>query len=1031
MLAASSKTLINTRLLVMRPQLLIKKILVALSLALLLSVISVVAYADVTDVDEVTTVDRIQLVTQQINLLKNRLEQGEHELADLQTQHDAQLSQLALGKSSKNLLDKSTLDISVSTSNLDSINIELTDAQQTINWLEKNIQEIENQLNVLNMFGLKVDGNEVANIQELHTDLAYQQKLLELEKTRVTYLQDLQTVASNILQLKKENYNRATALLKSRKMLDIKQQQVNEELAYQEQQNMWLQRLNKLYERAAKLELAPQSKDTYSALEDDIFYANEKANFAYIQSLMARYKDQIQQMKLAVIRGNSISLLSEISNQVQVLSKQISRVDSVLNTRMSALDTHIAYLTQKKQAGGPSDVAKLMVLKEQYKATDIALDKLNESLTVFRKVLDQALQSELSARQGFPTFSFKTLLDLGKETLLVPALVFQVVKSLSTNLIRGIELTNVLAWSLFILAEIFVITASLSLYRGLNRLLERPSVWREKINSKWLSLQWLRRNFIDLILIGNLIGILFFFGMPLQNFIFIVYLSLVWLICRCMLTVARLCLLETTHHTSGHDVKLFHRLKWIIFIGGTIIAFTVFVHQLPLIYEIKTLSDRLFLLFLMIVSLLLLRSWDVVPNLMLSHMESYHPYFRQSIRFIGLLVPLLMFGNSVIGLIGYMNLVMTVAWYEGIFLIVLIGYMILRGLLSDGMEQLSRVMIQYVNNGWLWTEAFLKPIHKVLRITLFLSAWALLFLLYGWDKQSPIVERLTRLLHYQLAHVLNTTITPLNIIELCVVISVFWWTTKWIREFVYRLLLSRTKDMGIRNSIAILSQYAMIVLGVFLCLRVLGIDMQALAVVAGALAFGIGFGLRDLANNFVCGFLILLERPLRVGDIVSVGGMEGDVIHIGSRAVTVCTWDNMELVVPNTEIFNKSFINWTARNNIVRSVLHIHIDLNDNPHEVKVIIQNVLAAHKDVLKTPTPEVYLKEMNNGLMDFEVRYYVNIRQVASRTSVMSSVLMTIWDEFEKHGIKPPYPQREVVIRSDEPVLGLAKPKTSELS
>src|SRR5579883_1789463 len=201
MLAASSKTLINTRLLVMRPQLLIKKILVALSLALLLSVISVVAYADVTDVDEVTTVDRIQLVTQQINLLKNRLEQGEHELADLQTQHDAQLSQLALGKSSKNLLDKSTLDISVSTSNLDSINIELTDAQQTINWLEKNIQEIENQLNVLNMFGLKVDGNEVANIQELHTDLAYQQKLLELEKTRVTYLQDLQTVASNILQL--------------------------------------------------------------------------------------------------------------------------------------------------------------------------------------------------------------------------------------------------------------------------------------------------------------------------------------------------------------------------------------------------------------------------------------------------------------------------------------------------------------------------------------------------------------------------------------------------------------------------------------------------------------------------------------------------------------------------------------------------------------------------------------------------------------------------------------------------------------
>ncbi|TAK76257.1 MAG: mechanosensitive ion channel, partial [Gammaproteobacteria bacterium] len=936
----------------MRPLLLIKNLLAVIMLTLC---VSLSAYAD--DTDEVTTIDRVQLVTQQINLLKSRLTQGEHELADLQKQHDDQLSQLAIEKSSKNMLDKSALDISVSQSNLDSITIELTDAQQTISWLEKNIQEIENQLNVLNMFGLKADSNEIANVQELQADLGYQQKLLELEKTRTNYLQELQTTANNILQFKKENYGRANALLKSRKMLDIKQQQVKDELAYQEQQNYWLQQLNKLYERSAKID--PHHADAYAAIERDIFYANEKANVAYIQSLIARYKDQIQQMKLAVLRGNSISLLSEMGEQVQMFTKQIARLNEVLTTRESIIEKHKS--TDQNQA----DINRLMALEAQYKTTADTLGKLNENLAVFRKTLDQALQNELSARQGFPSFGLKTLLDLGKETLLVPALTFQMVKGLSTSLIDGFKSRGLFAWSLFVCAEILLVLSSLFLYKLLTRVLERPSVWREKINSKWLSLQWLRRNFLDLMVISNIIGMLFFFDMPQQSTLFIIYLSLVWLIFKCMLTVARLCLLETTHHTSGHDVRLYHRLKWIIFIGGAIVVLTVFVHQLPLIYEVRTLSDRLFLLFLMVVSLMLLRSWDVVPNLILAHMEAAHPYFRQGIRFIGLLVPLLMFANSIIGLIGFLNLVMTVAWYEGIFLIVLIGYLMLRGLLSDGMEQLSRLMIQYVNNGWLWTEAFLKPIHKVLRITLFLSGWALLFLLYGWDKQSPIVERLTRLLHYQLAHVLNTTITPLNIIELCVVISVFYWTTKWIREFVYRLLLSRTKDMGIRNSIAILSQYAMVVLGSFLCLRVLGIDMQALAVVAGALAFGIGFGLRDLANNFVCGFLILLERPLRVGDIVSIGGIEGDVIHIGSRAITVCTWDHMELVVPNVEIFNKSFINWTARNNIVRSVVHINIDRHDNPHEVKAVIQNVLAAHKDVLKTPAPEVYLKVMNDAV------------------------------------------------------------------
>lgn len=508
---------------------------------------------------------------------------------------------------------------------------------------------------------------------------------------------------------------------------------------------------------------------------------------------------------------------------------------------------------------------------------------------------------------------------------------------------------------------------------------------------------------------------MWFFRVALKNYLVLIYLALVWLVIKSIIIVARLCLLETIHDAAGVDVRLYRRLKWTIIIGGAITALTVFVHQLPLIYELKTLCDRLFLLLLMVASILLLRSWDVVPNLILSHMESRHPYLQKSIRLIGVLVPLLMLGNSIIGVFGFVNLIMTVSWYEGVFLIVLIGYLTLRGLLSDAMEQLSHLMIQYVNNGWLWTEAFLKPIDKVLRITLFLVSWSVLFLLYGWDKQSPIVERMTRLLHYQLVNVLNTTITPLNMIELFVVISIFFWTAKWIREFAYRMLLYKTKDMGLRNSIAILSQYTVVVLGIFICLRVLGINLQALAAVAAALAFGVGLGLRDLANNFACGFLILLERPLRVGDIVNINAIEGEVTHIGGRAVTVRTWDCMELVVPNTEIFNKAFTNWTAKDNTIRSVLHVKISRYDNPHEVKVIIQKVLSEHKDVLKEPSPEVYLNDMSDTLMDLEIRYFVNIRQVKSKSSVASTVLMNLWDMFAVHGIKPPYPQQEIILRN----------------
>lgn len=988
-------------------------------LVFLLSILSINARAEKVDSDEDLTIDRIQLVTQQIGLLKNRLGQGEHELVKLQQQYDKEFSQLTLERVSKLLLDKAALDISVAQSDLDSVTIELTDSQQAIAWLQKNIQEIENQLNVMGIFGLKVTHSEIANFQELRSDLKYQEKLFALEKSRVNFLQDLQRVANNILQIKKDKYNRLNTLLKSRKLLHIKQQQVKDELAYQEQQNYWLQQLNSLYAQLAKVDTA-QSKEKYAELEREIFFANENANFAYIQSLLARYKDQLQQMKMAVVKSNSLGLLNEIGDQVQVETKQINRLDDVLKTRMTALQKQMSFLSQKKKNADriQNYMTRLNNLDQLYKAIDEELLQLNKNLIEFRSTLDQALQVELSSRQGLPNFGAKTLVDLGKEILLMPALAFQVVKSLSGYLVKAFENATAWTWAFFGLMEGAMIFAFLGLRRLTTHLLERPSSWRDQINSKWLSLQWLHRNFLDIFVISNVAALMYFFNVPQQNYLFVYYLSIVWLVFKGIITLSRLCLVETTHDATGHDMRLYHRLKWLILLGGIITAMTVFVHQLPLIYELKLLCNRLFLFLTMIVSLFLLKSWHVVPNLILSHMEAKHPYLEKSICLIGILVPLLMFSNSVIGLLGFVNLIMTVSWYEGIFLLVLIGYLLLRGLLSDGMEQLSRLMIQYVNNGWLWTEAFLKPIDKILRITLLLIAGAVLFLLYGWDKQSPIVERLTRLLDYQLVHVLNTTITPFNILELCIVISIFYWTAKWIREFVYRLLLSRTNDMGIRNSIAILSQYSVVVVGVFICLRVLGIDLGALTFVLGGFAFGVGLGLRDLANNFVCGFLILLERPLRVGDIVNVNNIEGEVTHIGSRAVTIRTWDHMELFVPNADIFYKSFTNWTAKDNIVRTVTNVKINRHDNPHEVKVIIQNVLMAHKDLLKDPVPEVLLREMSDALMNFEIRYFVNIRQVKSRLSVMSSVLMSIWDEFAVHGIKPPYPQHEILLKNDLP-------------
>lgn len=152
-----------------------------------------------------------------------------------------------------------------------------------------------------------------------------------------------------------------------------------------------------------------------------------------------------------------------------------------------------------------------------------------------------------------------------------------------------------------------------------------------------------------------------------------------------------------------------------------------------------------------------------------------------------------------------------------------------------------------------------------------------------------------------------------------------------------------------------------------------------------------------------------------MGDIVSISDHEGEVTHIGGRAITVRTWDHLEMIVPNAEVFSKSFTNWTAKDSIVRTVISIKINRHDKPHDVQALIYNVLKHHKDVLEDPAPEVYLKELADGMIEFEVRYYLNLRQVKSRVGLRSEVLMAIWEAFEKHDIKPPYPHHEIFVKS----------------
>ena len=739
--------------------------------------------------------------------------------------------------------------------------------------------------------------------------------------------------------------------------------------------------------------------------------------YPYLQMLVVRYQDQLAQLKIAVAHTTSITFLNKTNDQVFLLSKQLLRVKSLLQERVGILERHKLFIGDNTSTAENSiDLNRLLLLSRQYQSMSQNVQTLTNDLQDFRVILDKDLQYELSARQGLPGWDTRAWLDLGAEVWMLPALTYQILKSLTLAVGATLKSLSYFNISLILVLEIGFVM----LFSFLNGLLVRVIAGMAKqelghVNLKRLNIQVLRRNLIDIFLIGNLMALASLSNIAPQTFGLLVDLVLVWLFFKVLIAVARICLLETVDDKAGHDVILYHRLKWSFMVGGVITGLTVLVHQLPVIYEVKDLFNRLFLSFLLVVSVFLLRSWEVVPGLILPHIDEQRLYYKRIVRLLGMLIPLMLLANSAIGLFGFVNLVLTISWYESIFVLVLAGYLVVRGVITETMLYASNLVIRHVVNGWLWTEALLKPLDKVIRIILFFTAWAVLFFLYGWNGQSPVVMALNNFLHYHIVEVFNTSITLLSILEIGVIASILFWAARWTHEFVFRMLASRTKDMGLRNSIAIFSKYAVIVVGIFICLRVVGIDFRALAIAAGAFAFGVGLGLRDLFNNFACGFLLLIERPLRVGDTVSIAEYEGEVIQIGGRAVTVRTWDHMDVLIPNAEIFSKSFTNWTGKDHIVRSIATIKINRHDSPYQVQALIYKVLNNHKDVLTEPVCEVLLKEMSDSLIEFEVRYFINLRQVRSRIALRSEILLAIWDAFEKAGIQPPYPHQEVHMRN----------------
>src|SRR5215510_12825523 len=244
-------------------------------------------------------------------------------------------------------------------------------------------------------------------------------------------------------------------------------------------------------------------------------------------------------------------------------------------------------------------------------------------------------------------------------------------------------------------------------------------------------------------------------------------------------------------------------------------------------------------------------------------------------------------------------------------------------------------------------------------------------------------------------------------------VAVFWFSSRTKRFLFNRLLAQSGLDRSLQYAIAQVVSNIVLVVGIFIVLENTGIHLAALTVFAGAVGVGVGFGLQNIASNFISGLVILAERPITIGDRVEVAGIVGQVEHIRARSTVIRTNDNIMMIVPNPKFIDSPVTNWTYGDRRVRFRIPVGIAYGSDVEKVSELLLDVARENPHTLKEPGPSVFLEQFGDNAIDFKLMVWSS--EMSARPSRYRSDLnFAIAQKFRELGIEFPFPQRDVHIR-----------------
>jgi potassium efflux system protein len=216
-------------------------------------------------------------------------------------------------------------------------------------------------------------------------------------------------------------------------------------------------------------------------------------------------------------------------------------------------------------------------------------------------------------------------------------------------------------------------------------------------------------------------------------------------------------------------------------------------------------------------------------------------------------------------------------------------------------------------------------------------------------------------------------------------------------------------DAGSRHAISMIFNYTITAIGVVAAFSIIGIQWSSIQWLIAALGVGVGFGLQEIVANFICGIIVLFERPFRIGDTVTIGDISGTVTRIQIRATTVLDWDRKELIVPNKEFITGRLINWSLSDKIIRIKIPIGIAYGSDTLLAEKLLVKAAKANALVLDTPEPQAVFLGFGDNSLNFELRVFIN--GIDDWIPVLHKLNQTVDRELRKAGITISFPQRDV--------------------